>query len=307
MERPEQVLTQTDLPIGKKFSGKVRDNYLLDGHLLMITTDRISALDCVLPEGVPHKGRVLTQLSHFWFDRTSGMVPNHLVTCDPKQIVETVPALRDHGKLLDARAMLVRRADPVPVECVVRGYLYGSAYRDYQADGTVCGISLPTGLPLGARLEHPLFTPARKVQNGHDVNMTFEEMAEEMDEGLASRLRDLSVQLYLAGRQYLDERGLILVDTKFEFGHLPDGTLIVIDELLTPDSSRIWRREDYRVAERIESYDKQPLRDYLEHLVQAGKWDRRPPAPPLPERLREILSARYVEVYELITGESLGC
>ncbi|MCS7171809.1 MAG: phosphoribosylaminoimidazolesuccinocarboxamide synthase [Armatimonadetes bacterium] len=282
------------------FRGKVRDVYDLGGRLLVVATDRLSAFDCVLPTPVPDRGKVLTQLSAFWFSRTTSLIPNHLITTDLEAIaealgepVEALAALRD-------RTMLVWRAERLPFECVVRGYLAGSGWRDYVRTGAVCGIQLPRGLREGERLPEPIFTPATKNETGHDENVSFEVLAEAVGEGLAARLREVSLSLYRFLHDAAYERGLILADSKFEFG-LRDGRLLLIDELGTPDSSRYWDREAYEARGERTSFDKQFVRDYLEEIG----WDKRPPAPPLPPEVVEATRARYLEAYRRITGQVL--
>lgn len=284
-------------------SGKVRDIYEADeDHLLIVASDRISAFDCVLPNAIPHKGQVLTQLSRFWFARFAGLVPNHLVTIE----VEEFPRmLRDRLSVgskaaLDGRTMYVRRADVIPFECVVRGYLAGSGWKDYLKTGAICGHRLPEGLVESAKLPAPIFTPATKAEAGHDINVSLAEMAAVIGEELAHRLEALSLQLYSQAAAYAEQRGIIICDTKFEFG-LRDGDLVLVDEALTPDSSRFWPRDLYSPGRSQPSFDKQFVRDYLETL----DWDKHPPAPPLPEHVVEGTSERYLEAYRMITGQDL--
>ncbi|MCS7234941.1 MAG: phosphoribosylaminoimidazolesuccinocarboxamide synthase [Armatimonadota bacterium] len=279
--------------------GKVRDVYDLGAHLLVVATDRISAFDVVLPTPVPDRGKVLTQLSAFWFERTRHLVPNHLVTTDFGAIVQATGLKPAQAGWLRGRSMLVRRARRVDFECVVRGYLAGSAWKEYQKTGSVCGVQLPTGLEQGARLAEPLFTPATKSATGHDENVTFEAMAAVVGGELAGRLRETSVRLYNYMAEHVEGRGLLLADTKFEFGLVGD-ELLLIDEVGTPDSSRYWDREAYRRGE-LEAFDKQLLRDYLERVG----WDKSPPAPELPEQLVEELRTRYLEAFRRITGREV--
>ena len=293
------VLLETDLPgVDLLHRGKVRDVYGLDDHLLIVTTDRVSAFDCVLPNGIPHKGHVLTALSTFWFDRLAEHVRNHLAA----RSVDEYPAhLRRFADQLVGRSMFVRRAERFDVECVVRGYLIGSGWKDYQASGAVCDIPLPRGLQLAEQLPEPIFTPATKADSGHDENIGFERMATIVGSDWAERLREVSLSLYAQASAYARERGIIIADTKFEFG-LIDGELTLIDEALTPDSSRFWPAESYRVGESPPSFDKQFVRDYLSTL----DWDRTPPAPGLPEEVVWGTSDRYLEAHELLTGKALA-
>jgi phosphoribosylaminoimidazole-succinocarboxamide synthase len=277
--------------------GKVRDVYDLGERLLVVATDRISAFDVVLPTGIPQKGVVLTQLSLFWFRLLADVAPNHVVSGD---VADYGPQLAPHRDQLEGRSMLVAKTEPFPVECVVRGYLVGSGWKDYQATGKVCGIELPRGLRESDRLDPPIFTPATKAETGHDENISFERMAEIVGAARAAELRDLSLEIYRRARGHAEGRGVILADTKFEFG-TKDGRVIWIDEALTPDSSRFWSRETYEPGKSQPSYDKQYVRDYLETI----RWDKRPPAPPLPDDVVARTQAKYLEAYERITGRSL--
>jgi len=289
------VLLHTELegiPLYKR--GKVRDLYDLGSHLLVVATDRISAFDVVLPNGIPGKGWVLTQLSKFWFERTRGIVQNHFVSAD---FEEFPPLLRRYQKVLDGRSMVVKKAVPLPVECVVRGYLSGSALREYRDSGLVCGISLRRGLRESERLDEPIFTPTTKASSGHDESLTHELLAKIVGGSLAGELLRVSLQMYDFGRNLAEERGVIVADTKFEFGTL-GGELLLIDELLTPDSSRFWPRESYEPGTHQQSFDKQPVRDYLEGL----KWDKSPPAPELPPEIVEGTSQRYLEIHRRLTS-----
>jgi phosphoribosylaminoimidazole-succinocarboxamide synthase len=277
--------------------GKVRDVYDLGERLLVVATDRISAFDVVLPTGIPLKGVVLTQLSLFWFRLLESLTPNHVVTGD---VAEYGPTLAPYRDQLEGRSMLVVKTDPFPVECVVRGYITGSGWKDYQATGAVCGIELPRGLRESDRLDPPIFTPATKAETGHDENISFEGMAGIVGAARAAELRDLSLEIYQRARAHAEGRGVILADTKFEFG-TRDGRVVWIDEALTPDSSRFWSREDYEPGRSQPSYDKQYVRDYLESI----RWDKRPPAPPLPDDVVDRTRAKYLEAYERITGKGL--
>jgi phosphoribosylaminoimidazole-succinocarboxamide synthase len=277
--------------------GKVRDMYDLGDHLLMISTDRISAFDHVLPNGIPDKGKVLTGLSLFWFEATREIVPNHLVTAD---IARYPAALRAHAELLEGRSMLVRRAQMFPVECVVRGYLAGSGHKEYLETGAVSGIKLPPGLRLADALPDHIFTPATKATSGHDENITFDEMAGLVGPAHAGRLRDLSFAIFRKAGQIARKAGIIIADTKFEFG-LVDGSIVLADEVLTPDSSRFWDAGSYRPGVSPPSFDKQYVRDHLE----SAHWNKQPPIPKLPEEIVEGTRRRYLEIYTKITGRSL--
>jgi phosphoribosylaminoimidazole-succinocarboxamide synthase len=276
--------------------GKVRDLYDLGDRMLLVASDRVSAFDVILPQAIPDKGRLLTGLSTFWFAQTRSAVPNHLVSVN---VAEFPAPFRDADELR-GRSMLVRRAQRVDVECVVRGYLAGSAWKEYRESGRVAEHPLPAGLSKGARLPQPLFTPTTKEDEGHDRPMTYEEMADDVGGDLAERLKRLSVDVYTLGHRIAESRGFLLADTKFEFGHI-DGRLHLIDEVLTPDSSRYWKATQYREGEPPESWDKQVIRDYLESL----DWDKRPPAPDLPESIVARARERYLDVYRAITGEDL--
>lgn len=286
-----------DLPVFCR--GKVRDVYDLGEFLLVVATDRISAFDVVLPTPVPDRGKVLTQLSAFWFERTRSAVPNHLVATDLSALAQAVGRREEELEGLRGRSMLVWKARRVDFECVVRGYLAGSAWKEYQATGRVCGVELPGGLQPGSRLPEPLFTPATKREAGHDENVPYETVVAAVGPDVAGQLRDLSVRLYRVLAEYVEPRGLLLADTKFEFG-FRDGTLLLIDEVGTPDSSRYWDREAYRRGQ-LEPFDKQLLRDYLE----AVGWDKTPPGPELPQDLVAELRARYLEVFRRITGREV--
>jgi phosphoribosylaminoimidazole-succinocarboxamide synthase len=292
------VLLQTDIPeLELIHRGKVRDMYRHEDALLLVTTDRLSAFDVVLPDGIPNKGTVLNQLSCFWFDRLGSVVDNHLISADVNEYPE---ALRAYADQLAGRSMYVRRADRFDVECVVRGYLIGSGWKDYQETGAVCGIELPQGLQQADRLPEPIFTPASKADTGHDENISYEEMTQIVGERWAARLREVSMRLYQEAAEYALERGIIIADTKFEFG-LVDGNLILIDEALTPDSSRFWPADAYAPGGSPPSFDKQFVRDYLSTL----DWDKTPPAPELPAEIIERTGDKYREAYERLTGDSL--
>lgn len=295
----ENVLIHTDFPELELFaSGKVRDVYRVDNeHLLFVATDRISAFDYVLATGIPHKGRVLTQLSLFWFDFLKDLVANHLVTAQ----VEDFPAvLQAHATDLCGRSMLVTRANMVAIECVVRGYISGSAWKEYQQTGSVCGIELPRGLKESDKLPEPIFTPATKAASGHDENISFAEMVKRAGREESERLRDLSLSIYAKAADYAADRGILIADTKFEFGRTEAG-LVLADEVLTPDSSRFWPAEKYQPGRPQESFDKQYVRDYLESI----RWNKQPPAPALPAEVALRTSEKYVEAYRKLTGREL--
>ncbi len=295
-----EAVRQTNLAgFRLKGRGKVRDIYDLGDSLLIVATDRISAFDVVMTEPIPDKGRILTQISEFWFKTTEDIIPNHLISSD----VERFPdACRAHRDALRGRTMWVRKARPLPVECIVRGYLAGSGWKDYGKTGEVCGYKLPTGLVESARLPHPLFTPSTKAEGGaHDENISFETAEKLIGKELAASVRDLSLAIYLRGRDVAEPKGIIVADTKFEFGLL-DGKLILIDEVLTPDSSRFWPMDQYRPGGAQPSFDKQFLRDYLDSL----KWDHSPPPPPLPPEIIEKTREKYLEALVRLTGKQLS-
>ena len=295
LERP--ALSSIDLPGIKKLrSGKVREVFDLGETLLFVVTDRLSAFDVVLPDPIPNKGAVLNQLSAFWFRKFTN-VRNHFVTADFEEYPKELQPYRDQ---LEGRSMIVRKTKPLAVECVVRGYLAGSGWKEYQKSKSVCGIKLPPGLQLASQLPEPIFTPSTKAEQGHDENIDMTECARILGEDLAKRVQDLSLEIYSAGRDHAAQRGIIVADTKFEFGQLKD-ELLLIDECLTPDSSRFWPKDQYAVGQSPPSFDKQFVRDYLETL----DWDKTPPAPRLPQEIIEKTSAKYVEAFERITGEKL--
>ena len=289
---------ETDLP-GVKLAarGKVRDIYDLGDSLLFVATDRLSAFDFVLPDPVPEKGKVLNQISEFWFGRLAGRIPNHLIESDVQRYPEP---LRSHAEQLAGRSMRVRKLEMLPVECVARGYLVGSGLKEYRADGTVCGIPLPPGLGESSALPEPIFTPATKAQDGHDENIPFEEVERRVGAELAATLRDRTLELYAAGADYARGRGIIIADTKFEFG-LDGDTLVLADEVLTPDSSRFWPADQYSPGVSQPSYDKQFVRDYLESIG----WNKQPPVPGLPAEIVEGSRERYLEIFRVLTGGDL--
>jgi phosphoribosylaminoimidazole-succinocarboxamide synthase len=299
-------LTESRLPLPLLRRGKVREVYEVDpDHLLLVASDRVSAFDIVMREPIPRKGAVLTQVSAFWFERLAGIVPSHYVAANTAEILERVPALAGHADEIAGRAMLVRRTTPVAFECVVRGYLSGSAWAEYHRQGTLAGEALPAGLRESDRLEPPIFSPATKAESGHDENVTFDRMAGALGRELTARLRDLSFAVYRAGRDHAASRGIIIADTKFEFGSAEDGTLLLIDEVMTPDSSRFWPADRYAPGRSQPSFDKQPLRDYLAGLKTAGLWNGEAPPPPLPADVVDATSRRYLEAYRLLTGRAL--
>jgi phosphoribosylaminoimidazole-succinocarboxamide synthase len=295
----DPVVLQTDFPDLKLHaSGKVRDVYQLDNErLLFVATDRISAFDYVLATGIPHKGRVLTQISMFWFDFLSDIVPNHLITADVEQYPQE---LQKYADVLRGRSMIVQRAEMFPVECVVRGYISGSAWKEYKATGKVCGIELPAGLRESEAFPEPIFTPATKEVSGHDENISFARMCEILGSETSSTLRDLTLRVYKKAAAYARQRGIIIADTKFEFGRTAKG-ITLADEVLTPDSSRFWPADKYASGRGQESFDKQYVRDYLEEI----HWNKQPPAPALPEEVARHTSEKYLDAYFQITGSKL--
>lgn len=278
-------------------TGKVRDMFDLGDRLLIVVTDRISAFDCVFPNLIPEKGNVLNSISEFWFDFTKDIVPNHMITTDVGQYPDPFNKYKEE---LQGRSMLVKKVEIIPAECIVRGYLEGSGLKDYKKTGKICGIELPGGMKQAARLPKPVFTPSTKAEEGHDQNVTFEQLCDEIGKKLAGKLRDASLALYTAVSEYALEKGLILADTKFEFGML-DGELVVADEMFTPDSSRFWDASDYEPGRAQKSFDKQYLREYLETL----DWDKTPPAPKLPADVISRTTEKYLEAYKILTGKDL--
>jgi phosphoribosylaminoimidazole-succinocarboxamide synthase len=293
-----EPILQLDLPgIKKVRSGKVREVFDLGDRFLLVASDRISAFDVIMPNGIPHKGAVLTQISHFWFQKFSSLVPNHLLA----KANDPLPAnLQPFADKLAKRSMIVKKAKPLAIECIVRGYLSGSGLKEYKKSQTVCGIKLPAGLVDSSELPEPIFTPSTKAEQGHDENINFEQACKIVGTELATQARDLSLMIYKAGRDYARQRGIIIADTKFEFG-LFEGKLILIDEVLTPDSSRFWPADQYAPGKGQPSFDKQFVRDYLETLA----WDKTPPGPQLPDDVVAKTSAKYLEAYERLTGNKL--
>ena len=292
------TLLELNLPGVRKIkSGKVREIFDLGDSLLFVATDRISAFDCIMPNGIPRKGDVLTQISYFWFAQTQSFQPNHLIS----QAGEPLPAsLKNFAADLAQRSMIVKKAQPLAIECVVRGYLAGSGWKEYRQSQTVCGIKLPPGLKESSELPEPIFTPATKAETGHDENISFEEAAKIVGEDVARHVREASLTIYNRARDYARQRGIIIADTKFEFGQL-DGQLLLIDEVLTPDSSRFWPADQYQPGKGQPSFDKQFVRDYLETL----DWNKTPPAPALPAEVVAKTQAKYLEAYERLTGKKL--
>ncbi len=293
-----EPLLQIELPgIPKIKSGKVREMFDLGDRLLLVATDRISAFDCIMPNGIPRKGEVLTQISHFWFDQTEGIIANHRLARPTDPLPPKLAPFKDQ---LAGRSMIVKKAKPLAIECVVRGYLAGSGLKEYKAQQTVCGIKLPAGLTESAELPTPIFTPATKAETGHDENISFEVAAEIVGADIAEQARDVSLRIYSFAREYARQRGIIIADTKFEFG-MYEGKLILIDEVLTPDSSRFWPAAEYKPGRSQPSFDKQFVRDYLETL----DWNKQPPAPKLPAEIIAKSQAKYLEAYRWLTGRDL--
>ena len=290
---PQPVMLQTDLPLPRFGAGKVRDTYDLGNRLLMVTTDRLSAFDVVLPNGIPGKGEVLTRLSAFWFARTGDLIPNHLLSTDVADLPDAAQPFRDQ---LAGRFMIVRKAKRIDFECVVRGYLAGSAWSEYRDSGTVCGITLPSGLRQADELPEPIFTPATKAESGHDQNISLDELKNRVGEDLGQALADASIAIYTAAAAYALDRGIIIADTKMEFGLLGD-RLILIDELLTPDSSRFWAVGEYQPGGSPPSFDKQYVRDWLER----SGWNKQPPPPALPPDVIAATASRYREILDILT------
>jgi phosphoribosylaminoimidazole-succinocarboxamide synthase len=293
----DPLLTLELSGIKKLKSGKVREVFDLGQRLLFVATDRISAFDCVMPNGIPRKGEVLTQISYFWFDQTQHLAQNHLAA---KAGDPLPPELQKFAEPLTRRSMVVQKAQPLAIECVVRGYLAGSGWKDYQKTGSVCGLALPPGLRDSSRLPEPLFTPATKAEVGHDENISFATACEIVGRGIAEQARDLSLKIYSFAADYALQRGIIIADTKFEFG-LIDGKLVLIDEVLTPDSSRFWPADQYEAGRGQPSFDKQYVRDYLETL----SWNKQPPAPALPADIVAKTTAKYLDAYARLTGRTL--
>jgi phosphoribosylaminoimidazole-succinocarboxamide synthase len=300
------TMLASDLPLPRIGRGKVRDIYAVGEHrLLLLTTDRISAFDVVMAETIPMKGAVLTQISAWWFNQLEGVVPHHMISADADVIVSEVPALKAHRASLAGRAMLCRRTTVFPIECVIRGYLSGSAWKEYAAQGTLAGERLPPGLIESAKLEPPVFSPATKAETGHDENITVKRMREIVGDEVADALERMARAVYSLGENTSRGRGIIIADTKFEFGRDRDGQIILIDEVMTPDSSRFWTADAYQPGQPQPSFDKQPLRDYLDTERRAGRWNGEAPPPALPAEVVDATSRRYLDAYRRITGAAL--
>lgn len=310
-----KTVWETKLPLPLVGRGKVRDMYAVgDDKLLIVVTDRLSAFDVVLPSPIPYKGKVLNQISEFWFGFFSKSISHHLITADVRKMGLPADLIRQHGAELEGRSMLVKRTQPLTVECVVRGYVAGSGWKDYQKTGAICGHVLPKGLKQCAKLETPLFTPATKETTGHDINIDFKETVKRVGEKIADKIRDLSIEIYKKGREYAEQKGILIADTKFEFGLLDVGAgsprpsqgaetapLLLIDEVLTPDSSRFWPKDQYEAGHDQPSFDKQIVRNYLLEL----QWSQKPPAPELPQEIIQKTSQAYREVYQRLVGKEI--
>ena len=300
------TMRSSDLPLPKIGRGKVRDIYAVgDDRVLLLTTDRISAFDVVMAETIPMKGAVLTQISAFWFGELEGVVPHHMISADTDEIIAAVPSLKEHRADILGRAMLCKRTTVFPIECVIRGYLSGSAWKEYAAEGTLAGEKLPAGLVESAKLDPAIFSPATKAETGHDENITIARMREVVGEETAYTLESMTRAIYTLGEELAREQGIIIADTKFEFGKDNEGRIILIDEVMTPDSSRFWAVDDYAPGRPQASFDKQPLRDYLDAERRAGRWNGDAPPPPLPASVVEATSRRYLEAYRRVTGREL--
>jgi phosphoribosylaminoimidazole-succinocarboxamide synthase len=300
------TMLTSDLPLPRLGRGKVRDVYAIgDNRVLLLTTDRISAFDVVMAETIPMKGAVLTQISAFWFNVLEGVVPHHMISADADEIISRVPALKEVRADILGRAMLCRRTKVFPIECVIRGYISGSAWKEYAERGTLAGEKLPPGLVESAKLEPAIFSPATKAETGHDENITVARMRDIVGDEVAHELEGMTRAIYALGEKISRDRGIIIADTKFEFGRDADGRIILIDEVMSPDSSRFWAADVYRPGQPQPSFDKQPLRDYLDAERRAGRWNGDPPPPPLPASVIDATSERYLEAYRRITGGEL--
>ncbi|HOW44907.1 MAG TPA: phosphoribosylaminoimidazolesuccinocarboxamide synthase [Candidatus Aminicenantes bacterium] len=288
-------LERAVLPFELFKRGKVRDVFRIGDRLLIVSSDRISAFDYVLPSLIPGKGRILNRIAAFWFERTRDIVPNHVISAEP----ETMPEFRGHAAVLEKRALLARRLDAFPVEAIVRGYIVGSGWNAYQKDGAICGVPLPAGLRFADPLPEPIFTPTTKAEKGHDENITFAQLADRLGGETAGRIRDLSLRLFAAAGAYALERGIIIADSKFEFGRDEKGEIVVIDEIFTPDSSRFWKRDEYRPGHEPPPFDKQYVRNHL----LASSWDRASAPPPLPAEVIGATAAKYGEIFRILTGQ----
>jgi phosphoribosylaminoimidazole-succinocarboxamide synthase len=300
------AMLASDLPLPRIGRGKVRDIYAVgDDRVLLLTTDRISAFDVVMAETIPMKGAVLTQISAWWFRQLEAVVPHHMISADADEIIAQVPALKDHRADIVGRAMLCRRTEVFPIECVIRGYISGSAWKEYAAQGTLAGEKLASGLVESAKLEPAIFSPATKAETGHDENITVARVREILGEEVAGKLESMARAVYTFGETITRGRGIIIADTKFEFGRDGDGRIILIDEVMTPDSSRFWAVDVYKPSQPQPSFDKQPLRDYLDAERRAGRWNGDAPPPPLPASVVDATSKRYLEAYRRVTGAEL--
>jgi phosphoribosylaminoimidazole-succinocarboxamide synthase len=301
------TLLASNLPLPRIGKGKVRDIYAVgEDRVLLLTTDRISAFDVVMGETIPSKGAVLTQISAFWFNELEGVVPHHMISADADAIIAAVPALKDHRAELLGRAMLCKRTTVFPIECVIRGYLSGSAWKEYAASGTLAGEALPKGLRESEKLEPAIFSPATKAESGHDENITIAQMRQVVGDEVAHQLESMTRAVYTLGEKLARDQGIIIADTKFEFGRDPDGRIILIDEVMTPDSSRFWAVDAYQPGQPQPSFDKQPLRDYLDIQRNAGRWNGDAPPPALPQSVVDATSKRYLEAYKRVTGKELA-
>jgi phosphoribosylaminoimidazole-succinocarboxamide synthase len=300
------TMLASDLPLPRIGRGKVRDIYAVgDDRVLLLATDRISAFDVVMAETIPMKGAVLTQISAWWFDQLEGVVPHHMISADADAIIDDVPALGAHRAEIAGRAMLCRRTTVFPIECVIRGYLSGSAWKEYAGSGTLAGEKLPPGLLESGRLEPAIFSPATKAESGHDENITVATVRERLGDEVAYTLESMARAVYSLGEKISRDQGIIIADTKFEFGRDKDGRIILIDEVMTPDSSRFWATDAYQPGQPQPSFDKQPLRDYLDVERRAGRWNGEAPPPPLPKSVVDATSKRYLEAYRRVTGADL--
>jgi phosphoribosylaminoimidazole-succinocarboxamide synthase len=300
------TMLASDLPLPRIGRGKVRDIYAVgDDRVLLLTTDRISAFDVVMAETIPMKGAVLTQISAWWFDQLEGVVPHHMISADTDAIIKEVPALRGHRAEIAGRAMLCRRTTVFPIECVIRGYISGSAWKEYAASGTLAGEKLAPGLRESDKLTAAIFSPATKAESGHDENITIAQVRQRLGDEVTSTLESMARAVYALGEKITRGQGIIIADTKFEFGRDGDGRIILIDEVMTPDSSRFWAADAYRPGQPQPSFDKQPLRDYLDVERRAGRWNGETPPPPLPPSVVDATSKRYLEAYRRVTGAEL--
>ena len=301
------TLLASNLPLPRIGKGKVRDIYAVgEDRVLLLTTDRISAFDVVMAETIPMKGAVLTQISAWWFNELEGVVPHHMISADADAIIAEVPALKEHRSEILGRAMLCRRTTVFPIECVIRGYLSGSAWKEYAASGTLAGEKLPAGMVESEQLEPAIFSPATKAESGHDENITVARMREVVGDDVAHQLESMTRAVYTLGEKLARDQGIIIADTKFEFGRDQEGRIILIDEVMTPDSSRFWAVDAYKPGQPQPSFDKQPLRDYLDLERKAGRWNGDAPPPPLPRSVVDATSKRYLEAYRRVTGKDLS-